>query len=140
MNPTTRPKMRKPSKEFGEAAAARAISIWKTQTEILKQMGYEPDPKSETLRRLKKGDGSDRSARALYDALKRHGVDVSKLPPIYPDDALAKDDWRQEWIWIGEMLQEHALKIYEQNVERLRELARAIARQVGHEREMFRAT
>lgn len=136
----TKPKARIPSQEFGEAAVDLAIAKWGTHAAALKALGYKPD--SETLRRLKNGKGSDTSAHALYDGLKRAGVDVSKLPPIYPDeDAASREQtWRQEWLWIGEMLHEYAPPMYEQNVERLRELARVLARQAGHENEIFRAT
>lgn len=132
-----KPRPRKPSKEFGEAACRIALDTWGTQSAVLKEMGYKPDPKSETLRRLRRGDGSDESARALYAALKRHGVDTSKLPSIYPDEDENTEEreqtWRQEWIWIGEMLHGHAPPLYEQAVNELRDLARAIARRTGHE-------
>lgn len=136
----SRPKPRKPSKEFGEAACRIALEIWGTQSAVLREMGYTPDPKSETLRRLRRGAGSDESARALLAALKRKGVDTSKLPPMYPDEARGTDEepWRAEWAWIGEMLHEHSPGIYEQTVDDLRPLARELARRTGNELEILR--
>lgn len=135
-----KPKARIPSQKFGEAAVDLAITKWGSHAAALKALGYKPD--SETLRRLKNGNGSDKSANALYEGLRREGVDVSKLPPIYPDeDASSREQtWRQEWLWIGEMLHDHAPPMYERAVDELRGLARELARRTGHELEIARAT
>lgn len=89
-----KPRPRVPSKEFGQAAVKLAIERWGSHAAALKRMGYKPD--SETLRRLQRGEGSDKSAYTLYKTLKEDGADTSKLPPIYPDEESTDEPtWRQ---------------------------------------------
>lgn len=123
-----KPNLRRPSKEFAEAALALAREQWKTNAEILKAMGYEPDSKSKTLARLVGEEGSDRAGRALVDALKKAGVDTTSLPPMYENEDDDSSTWRDEWIRIGELLHAHSPTIYQQRVDELRPLADALER------------
>ena len=102
-------------------------------------MGYEASNKNETLRRLAKGEGSDTAARALKAALQKASVDTSKLPPMYEDEEPG-GEWRDEWLWIGEMLHDHAPGIFEGQLDDLRPLANAIAKKIGAERDLYRPT
>lgn len=136
----SKPEPRRPTKEFADAAIAIAKERWKTNAGILRAMGYEPSAKNNTLRLLQAGRGSDKAARALRDALKNNNVDIAKLPPMYEDEEKENADWRDEWMWIGEMLHDHAPGIFDGQLDDLRPLAGAIAKKIGAERDAFRPT
>jgi hypothetical protein len=146
MSETTKAVVRRPTKDYGEAISDLAIKEFKTNAAVIKAAGYDGSDKNENLRLLKKGKGSDRFARSLEDALRKRGVNISTLPPMFPDDETkAADDWRREWIWIGEMLHEYAREIYDRQLnglrgdDGLRTLARGLARAAGQEIEISRA-
>jgi hypothetical protein len=133
---------RRPDPKFGAAIVDLAKERWGSTANVLKQMGHKPDNKNNTLRLLAVGKGSDQAARSLLHALERAGIDTSKLPPMYPDEIGDEQaaTWRDQWLLIGDLLHEHAPKIFETKREELLPLARAIAKQVGAELDIGRAT
>src|SRR6185312_6150313 len=103
MSETTKAELRKPSEQFGKALADLAIKTFGTNAEALKAAGYTPKDKNETLRRLRKGEATERVARSVLKALEREGADTSSLPPMYPDEVpRSVANWQEEWTWIGE--------------------------------------
>lgn len=137
---TSKPGPRRPEKKFVDALLLLAREHWGTNANILKHMGYKGSHKNETLRRLEHGKGSDTSARALRDALKRDGADISRLPPMYPEEEPETESWREQWNRYGELLHTYAPVIYKRYVDEMRDLAGALERQAKAERDISRAT
>jgi hypothetical protein len=93
---------------YGEVLDALRKELGKTDRELARLAGHKGGPKDQTMRRLRVGTGSVKSAIAVRDALVKLGKDVPPVP--IPGSAASPrlEHWMQQWVDLGKRLREHA--------------------------------
>jgi hypothetical protein len=119
---------------YGEQLTVIQRDLGVSDRELARVAGRKGGPKDQTMRRLRIGTGSIKSAVAVRDALIKLGAkDVPPVPVVGTTQTPRLEGWQQRWIELGRRIRAHATdEQFAKCVADLNDLADALERVAHH--------